>query len=79
MERRRLTSAVAEILGQGAAEGEVRTDIPADVLAAYLLGMLGTRARDLRDRDETVRSREVLLELFLRGAGGSTQAGDKGS
>lgn len=68
-EQRRLTSALGEILAQGASEGDVRTDVPADVLARYLLGMLRTRGRELRDMDEAARSREVLLELFLRGAG----------
>jgi AcrR family transcriptional regulator len=68
-ERRKLLSALSDILRQGAAEGAVRGDVPPEVLAGYLLGMLRTRVRDLPDVTEEFRSRELLLELFLDGAG----------
>jgi AcrR family transcriptional regulator len=66
-ERKKLVSAVAEILRQGAREGEVRTDVPAEVLAGYLLGMLRTRVHGLPEASERFRSRETLLELYLHG------------
>ena len=68
-ERRKLVSALAEILRQGAREGEVREDVPAEVLAGYLLGMLRTRVHGLPEVNEAFRSRETLVELYLHGVG----------
>lgn len=45
--RRKLVSAVARIMRTGVGAGEVRADVPVDVLADFFLGMLRTRARHL--------------------------------
>ena len=67
--RRKLVAAVGSIISRGVAEGEIRTDIPPEVLAGFLLGMLRTRARALADAPEAMRQLEVLVDLFRRGAG----------
>jgi TetR/AcrR family transcriptional regulator, fatty acid metabolism regulator protein len=53
--RKRLVDVLSSILSGGVREGVIRPDVPADVLANFLLGMLRTRARDLRDYPESVR------------------------
>jgi len=68
--RRRLVAAVAAVLRQGATEGGVRQDIPTDILAAFLLGMLRTRARDFVAPDSQP-DLATVVDLFLRGAGGA--------
>lgn len=67
--RRNLIAALAGILRKGVAEGAVRRDVPPDTLAAFLLGMLRTRARDLPEMDGAAPSHETVVDLFLRGAG----------
>ena len=67
--RRQITSAVTEIIRRGADEGKVRTDVPPQVMAAFLLGMLRTLARDLEDEPDSIRRPELVVELFMRGAG----------
>ncbi len=70
MERRKkLVTAVAGILQAGVREGSIRDDVPADVLAGLLLGMLRTRARDLADLPESARPLELVVDLFCHGAG----------
>lgn len=66
--RSKLVSAVADILHQGIATGEIRTDIPEDILAVYLLGMMRSRVRDLADVPEELRRYELAVHLFLHGA-----------
>ena len=66
--RKKLVAAVAEIIRKGVAEKKVRTDIPAEVLATFLLGMLRTRARDLPNNPEAMQRHELLVDLFCRGA-----------
>jgi TetR/AcrR family fatty acid metabolism transcriptional regulator len=61
---------VAGIIRQGAATGQVRSDLPPEVLADYLLGMLRTRAREVEGVDENYRSHETLIDLFLNGIAG---------
>jgi hypothetical protein len=65
--RRKLVEATEKILKQGVDEGAVRPDLPADVMAMYLLGMLRTRTRDLLDFPKEHRSHHVLVELFCNG------------
>jgi AcrR family transcriptional regulator len=67
--RRRLVSAVAGILRQGVRGGKVRHDVRPDILAAFLLGMLRARARDMTDVPERERSLKRVVDLFLAGAG----------
>jgi AcrR family transcriptional regulator len=66
--RKQLVAAVADVIRKGVAEKAVRGDLPPEVLADFLLGMLRTRARDLEDAPEAVRRYEVVLDLFYRGA-----------
>ncbi len=67
--RKKLVAAVAAILRKGVEEGELRADVPTDVLANFLLGMLRTRARDLADAPARLRRDELIVDLFCRGAG----------
>jgi len=67
--RRNLVAAVADIIRKGVSEGKVRTDIPAEVLANFFLGMLRTRARDLANTQGVMQRHELLVDLFCRGAG----------
>jgi len=67
--RRRLVVAVADIVRKGVHEGEIRGDVPPEVLAAFLLGMLRTRAHDLCDAPAPVRRLERVVDLFCCGAG----------
>jgi len=60
-----LIDALADILGDGIAEGAVRYDTPAEILAIFLLGMLRTRARDINSTPE--KTDELLVNLFLNG------------
>lgn len=70
--RGRLVAAVGAILAKGVAEGVLRKDIPPAVLASFLMGMLRTRARDLHNAPEPMQSLELVVELFVRGAGDGT-------
>ena len=67
--RKTLVAAVADIIRKGVDEGELRTDIPPDILANFLLGMLRTRVRDLADAPKAMQRCEVIVDLFCRGAG----------
>jgi AcrR family transcriptional regulator len=66
--RKNMTGAVAAIIAGGMASGDIRPDISAEILAEYLLGMLRTRAWELADQPEPMRSREALVDLFTTGA-----------
>lgn len=74
--RKRLVAALAEMICKGVAEGEVRGDIPPEILANFLLGMLRTRGRDLCGVPQAMRQHEVVVELFCRGACGRAGGGD---
>lgn len=65
--RKKLVNATAAILRQGVEEGVVRANLPPEVMAMYLLGMLRTRVRDLREFPMEHRSYPVLIELFCNG------------
>jgi len=73
--RRRLVVAVAGILRKGVREGKIRGDVPPEVLAAFLLGMLRTRVHDLGDAPAPVRRLERVVDLFCRGAATEAAAG----
>ena len=68
--REKLLKALARILERGAAENKIRRDVPATVLADFLLGMLRTRARYLVEVEESIKRPEMLLNIFLFGACG---------
>lgn len=69
--RRGLVDALADILAVGVAEGAIRADIPTDVLANFLLGLLRTRERDLGQAPAAMRKHEVVIDVFCRGAAGN--------
>jgi len=66
--RKKLMAAVAGVIGHGVADGLVREDIPPEALAAFLLGMLRSRALDLRNASADLQRYELLMDLFLNGA-----------
>ena len=66
--REKLVKALARILDRGAGENKIRRDVPATVLADFLLGMLRTRTRYLLGADDSVKRIEVLLSIFFSGA-----------
>ena len=66
--RQTVTAALAAVLARGAAERMVRPDIPPDVLACVLMGMLRTRARELNEAGGEAAGLPVIVGLFLRGA-----------
>lgn len=72
--RRNLIDALAQILKEGVAEKKIRTDVPPDILAKFLLGMLRTRARDLTDAPKAMQGFELVLDLFYRGASPSRRS-----
>lgn len=65
--RKRLVAALAEMIGKGVAEGAVRNDIPPEVLAHFLLGMLRTHGRDMGEVAPDMRPHEVVVDLYLHG------------
>lgn len=66
--RKMLVTAVTAILAKGVAESALRSDIPPEVLAQFLLGMLRTRGRDLAEMPEDERRLELVVDLFCNGA-----------
>jgi AcrR family transcriptional regulator len=68
--RESMREAVAAIIARGLESGDVRSALSADVLAEYLLGMLRTRAWELEDQPEPLRSNASVVEMFLHGAAG---------
>jgi AcrR family transcriptional regulator len=67
--RKTMTEAVAAVIARGVASGEIRYDIPPEILAEFLLGMLRTRSWELVDRPESQRSDALIINLFTKGAG----------
>jgi AcrR family transcriptional regulator len=67
--RKTMTEAVAAVIERGVASGEIRRDIPPEILAEFLLGMLRTRSWELEDRPESQRSHALMVNLFTKGAG----------
>jgi AcrR family transcriptional regulator len=63
-----LIGQVAAIFEEGMAQGAVRSDIPAQVLATFLLGMLRTRARELADTHKASADHGMMADLFFSGA-----------
>jgi TetR/AcrR family fatty acid metabolism transcriptional regulator len=66
--RKMLINAVAGLLSDGIEQGVIRSDIPAEAMAIFLLGMLRTRARDFDNTGgEDAQSYEMVVDLFLNG------------
>ena len=65
--RKMLVNALADIFYEGIAEGIVRPDVSAEAMAAYFLGLLRTRARDLQDIPENMKNCKLLVDMFLNG------------
>jgi AcrR family transcriptional regulator len=72
--RQVLLTVLARVIQRGIDEGVVRRDVSAMALAAYFLGMVRTRARDLADRPEEERSNRLIVDLFIRGLGSPTMS-----
>ena len=66
--RMELVGAATEILERGVKQGSLRSDIPADQLARFLLGMLRTRWREYMHHPELKPSLQTVVDLFLQGA-----------
>jgi len=64
--RRQLVAALGRILAAGVRGGVVRPDVPPEALAAFLLGMMRTRARELEAPE--AMPIETVVRLFLEGA-----------
>lgn len=73
----KLVASVARTLARGVEEGEVRSDVSCEVLAGLLLGMLRTPARDLPELSSAGPLHELVVEVFIRGAGRVTTAVEK--
>jgi AcrR family transcriptional regulator len=68
-ERHKLVAAVGAILERGVAAKKIRRDVPAEVLANFVLGMLRTRARDLENWETLEKALAFAVDIFLNGAG----------
>ena len=68
--RKNLVAAMSAILAKGIAEGAIVDDLPPAVLAALLLGLLRTRARDLSDELPGEEGLKRIVEFFTHGASG---------
>ena len=67
-ERRKLLTAVTEVVARGVAEGKVRDDIRPDRLAHFLLGMLRAQSGGMSEMPPGRRGHELLVDLFCNGA-----------
>jgi AcrR family transcriptional regulator len=67
--RKVLVDTLADVFAEGVDAGVIRSDISTEILATFLLGLLRTRARDLRDTPENMKSYTLLVDLFMNGAG----------
>ena len=65
--RKLVIDALADILLDGVEQGFVRSDIPAEVLATFLFGMLLTQASQLHNVPEDMKSHRMLVDMFLNG------------
>ena len=73
--RHALVAAVSDLLGEGRLTGEIRDDLPLDVLAVFLLSMLRTRGWAGRVDPGFRIGHEAVVDLFLNGV--SPKAGGK--
>ncbi len=75
--RKALLSAIASVFADGAAKGQVRSDLPPEVLASMLMGMLRSWVHDLADGPITHRRHEVIVDLILNGSGNNRSTRDE--
>ncbi len=61
---------------KGVGTGAVRRDVPPEMLASILLGMLRTRAREFGNAPAHMKSDAQMLDLFLHGAGARVIPGE---
>jgi AcrR family transcriptional regulator len=73
--RQKLVAALAAVIAHGVSTGEVRSDLSAEVLAEYLLGLMRTRAWEMEGWPEEVRSDAVVADFFLNGAAAQSATG----
>ena len=73
--REKMTAIIAEIIARGVESGDVRADLPAEILTEYLLGMLRTRSWELEDQPEALRTLGSVVDLFINGAAGQARPG----
>lgn len=77
--RRKIDAAMSDILRRGVDEGVLRTDVRPDILSRLLLGMLRTYSRALsRGRGEDLEL-NLVVDIFLNGAGAGQPESRKGS
>lgn len=67
-QRGELVSAVARVIESGVQQGAIHSELPPDVLAQYLLGMLRAHAQDMGGGD-AAGGCSGLVKLFLNGCG----------
>ena len=72
--RKKMTAIVTEIVAHGVESGDVRADVPAEILTEYLLGMLRTRSWELEAQPEALRTLGSVVDLFINGATGQTRS-----
>jgi AcrR family transcriptional regulator len=70
--RKKMTQAVAEIIGRGVQRDQVRDDIAPKVLAEYFLGMLRTRSNELQGLSGWPGGKQALVALFVHGLAGKS-------
>jgi TetR/AcrR family fatty acid metabolism transcriptional regulator len=66
-QRKKLVKSVARILEHGVADGLVRHDVPSEILASFLLGLLRARALEMLDVPPEQRPHELVVDLFCNG------------
>ncbi len=66
--REHLLRLVAAIFEEGVAQGLVRSDMPSEALAGFLLGMLRTAAREMPEVPRQSKDYSVIADLFFNGA-----------
>ena len=66
--RAKLPELIAVIIRRGVKAGEVRADMPAHVMAEYLLAMLRARVTELEKEPEQLRTHANMVDLFTNGA-----------
>ncbi len=68
-QRQKLDGVITEVLSDGVAQGLVRSDVDAEVLARFLMVLMRTRYWDFISVPEKTPSLSVVLEIFLYGVG----------